>query len=83
MSGGGWSAGLESNASGIQMDEFGVADAVQEFDGLGQQQYRRCAEQCRIRKRHDGADGAGIVGSLVPIMTRSGLYRRFSGRIGL
>jgi hypothetical protein len=41
MSGDRGSARLESDASGIQMNEFGVGGQVKKFDGLRQQQHPR------------------------------------------
>ncbi len=41
MSGDRGSARLETDASGIQMNEFGVGGQVKKFDGLRQQQHRR------------------------------------------
>jgi hypothetical protein len=41
MSGDRGRARLESDASGIQMNEFGVGGQVKKFDGSRQQQHRR------------------------------------------
>ena len=76
-SGDGGSARLKSDAGRLQMDEFGVGGAIQEFDGLRQPQHRRGRKQHGIGHRHDGADRAGIVRVLpVGIAVGSGLPSR-------
>ncbi len=41
VSGGGGSARLKGDTSGVQMDELGIGGQIQEFDRLRQQQQRR------------------------------------------
>jgi hypothetical protein len=41
MSGDRGRARLEGDASGIQMDEFGIGGQIEKFDGLRHQQHRR------------------------------------------
>jgi hypothetical protein len=57
------------------VNDPGVGSEVCELRGLWQQQHWRRRKQHRIGHRHNGADGAGIVGVLVRITIGRGLLR--------
>ena len=82
MSGDRGSARLKSDASGIQMDEFGIGGQVKKFDGLRQQQHRWRRKQHRVGQSHDGADRADVVRMPVGIVIgRRLLLTRLTDRI--
>jgi hypothetical protein len=76
MSGDGGSAGLKSDADGVQMNELSVGREVEKFNGLRQQQDRRRRKQRRVGHRHDGTDRASVVRMPVGIVIDGGLLLR-------